>query len=543
VRTPRRPRALAVSLLAATLLAAPLLGASCAGEQPKHLGLPANAALAGGGLGAALSTTTSTPAAAPGAAVVPADGLPAAGVGAGSGTGAGAAASPSARATPVSGSATGRAAGPNAAGSAAPGSGAAAGAGGAGGARSATAAAGGPAPGPGPGNPSAAPAGGNGGATDVGVTGDTIKLGGFFIESGPVGELGITLLKAVKAVFNDVNATGGIYGRKLALIDCDTSFTSGDKPRACYTKLTQQDKVFAFAATGDGPAWVTAAPLACKDQIPALWTDGLSQNEFTCPTIFPTGPAGRSQARVVLDYYIKNKHPKTVGILAQNDDIGNEWLVGAKEVLNKYGVKIVAEEKYNLGETNFTTQVTNMRFANPDFVFFSSEPLGPILFQKTAEGQGWKPPMPSAGVTCNVSVWPKQVGDYSKGMICQNPWQLLSAHLPGQVEYERNYKKYWADWDKRNYYTETMWIAARATVETLRRAGPNLTRAKLLEVLRSGAFNGFDTGFGVKFTQQSSAKGNLFSIAVAVVEVAKPADDDPYALLQEPIPDPYFTAG
>jgi branched-chain amino acid transport system substrate-binding protein len=288
---------------------------------------------------------------------------------------------------------------------------------------------------------------------------------------------------------------------------------------------------------------VTAAPLACKDQIPALWTDGLSQNEFVCPTIFPTGPAGRSQSRVVLDYYIKNKHPKTVGILAQNDDIGNEWLVGAKEVLAKGGVKIVAEEKYNLGETNFTTQVTNMRFANPDFVFFSSEPLGPILFQKTAEGQGWKPPLPSAGVTCNVSVWPKQVGDYAKGMICQNPWQLLSAKLPGQVEFERTYKKYWSDWDKRNYYTETMWIAARATVETLRQAGPNLTRARLLEVLRSGSFNGFDTGFGVKFSQQSSAKGNLFSINVAVVEVAKPADDDPYVLLQGPIPDPFFQAG
>ncbi|HYT39446.1 MAG TPA: ABC transporter substrate-binding protein, partial [Acidimicrobiia bacterium] len=477
------------------------------------------------------TTGTAPPVATGGAAS--ADGVP--------GTGAGAA--PSA-AAPTAGAAAGR---PSGSAAAAPGATVSAAAPGrAAGARSA--ASGGPPP-TGPAAPSAAgpssgaPASGNGGATDIGVTADTIKLGGFFIESGPVGELGITLLKAVKAVFNDVNASGGIYGRKLQLVDCDTSFTSGDKPRACYTKLTQQDKIFAFAATGDGPAWVTAAPLACKDQIPALWTDGLSQNEFVCPTIFPTGPAGRSQARVVLDYYIKAKKPKTVGILAQNDDIGNEWLVGAKEVLAKYGVKVVAEEKYNLGETNFTTQVTNMRFANPDFVFFSSEPLGPILFQKTAEGQGWKPPMPSAGVTCNVSVWPKQVGDYSKGMICQNPWQLLSARLPGQVEFERNYKKYWADWDKRNYYTETMWIAARATVETLRRAGPNLTRAKVLEVLRSGAFNGFDTGFGVKFTQQSSAKGNLFSLAVAVVEVAKPADENPYVMLQDPIPDPYFAAG
>jgi ABC-type branched-subunit amino acid transport system substrate-binding protein len=184
-----------------------------------------------------------------------------------------------------------------------------------------------------------------------------------------------------------------------------------------------------------------------------------------------------------------------------------------------------------------------MRFANPDYVFFSSEPLGPILFQKTAEGQGWKPPMPSAGVTCNVNVWPKQVGDYTKGMICQNPWKLLSAGLPGQVEFERTYKKYWSDWDKRNYYTEIMYVAARATVETLRRAGPDLTRARVLEVLRSGAFNGFDTGFGVTFSQQSSAKGNLFSINVAVVEVARPADENPYVLLQEPMPDPYFQAG
>jgi len=89
-------------------------------------------------------------------------------------------------------------------------------------------------------------------AADDGVTADTIKLGGFFIESGPVGELGITLLKAVKAVFNDVNASGGIYGRKLQLVDCDTSFTSGDKPRACYTKLTQQDKMRQCAKQATG---------------------------------------------------------------------------------------------------------------------------------------------------------------------------------------------------------------------------------------------------------------------------------------------------
>ena len=389
---------------------------------------------------------------------------------------------------------------------------------------------------------SAAPGGGNGGATDIGITADTIKLGGFYIESGPVGSLGITLLKAVKAVYNEVNAQGGIYGRKIQVIDCDTSFTSGDKPRTCYSKLTQQDKIFAFASAGDGPAMVTGSPLICKDQIPAIWMDGLASDEFKCPFIFPTGPPGRSQSHVVADYYVKTKKPKTVGLLIENDDIGQEWADGAKDVLTKAGVKVVTEQRSNLGDTNLNAQVINMQAANPDFIFFASEPLGGILFQLQAKSLGYKPPMPAAGVTCNVEIWPREVGDYTKGMICQHPWLLPQSNLPEHAVFEKTYKKYWNDWDQRNYYTEIHWVAAKAVVETLKLAGPNLTRARVLEVLRSGAFDGFDTGFGVKFKQQASPDGgNIFDTEVAVIEIAEPSGKPYYyKLLQEPMPDPFF---
>jgi ABC-type branched-subunit amino acid transport system substrate-binding protein len=389
-----------------------------------------------------------------------------------------------------------------------------------------------------------APNGGNGGATDVGVTADSIKLGGFYVESGPAGSLGITLLKAVKAVYNEVNAQGGIYGRKIQVVDCDTSFTSGDKPRTCYSKLTQQDKVFAFASAGDGPAMVTASPLICKDQIPAIWMDGLASDEFKCPFIFPTGPPGRSQSHVVADYYVKTKKPQTVGFLIENDDIGNEWAQGARDVFARYGVKVVTEQRYSLGDTNLNAQVINMQAANPDFVFFADEPLGGILFQLQAKSLGYKPPLPAAGVTCNVEIWPREVGDYTKGMICEHPWQLPQSGLPEHANFEQTYKKYWNDWEQRNYYTEIHWVAAKAVVETLKAVGPNLTRARLLDVLRRGALNGFDTGFGVKFKQQSSAGGNIFDTEVAVVEITEPSGKPYYyELRQAPAPDPYFTVG
>jgi branched-chain amino acid transport system substrate-binding protein len=393
--------------------------------------------------------------------------------------------------------------------------------------------------------PATPPAGGNGGATDVGVTADTIKLGGFYIESGPVGSLGITLLKAVKAVYNEVNAQGGIYGRKIQMVDCDTSFTSGDKPRACFEKLARQDKVFAFASAGDGPAMVTASPLICKEEIPAIWMDGLASDEFKCPFIFPTGPPGRSQSHVLADYYARKYKPKTVGFLVQNDDIGNEWLQGAKEVFAKFGVKVVAEERYNLGDTNMNGQIVNMRAANPDFVFFANEPLGGILFQFQAKSLGYKPPMPAAGVTCNVEMWPREVGEYTRGMVCQHPWSLPQDGLPEHGIYEKTYKKYWNDWDQRNHYTEIHWVAAKAVVETLRAAGPNLTRARVLEVLRGGALNGFDTGFGVKFRQAAGPDGgNIFDTEVAVIEITEPSGKPYYyEMRQPPQPDPYFTVG
>ena len=133
---------------------------------------------------------------------------------------------------------------------------------------------------------------------------------------------------------------------------------------------------------------------------------------------------------------------------------------------------------------------------------------------------------------------------YTKGMICEHPWQLPQSGLAEHANFEKTYKKYWNDWDQRNYYTEIHWVAAKAVVETLKAAGPNLTRARLLEVLRRGALDGFDTGFGVKFKQQSSTGGNIFDTEVAVVEITEPSGKPYfYELRQAPAPDPYFTVG
>ncbi|MBV8296191.1 MAG: hypothetical protein JO085_05080, partial [Acidimicrobiia bacterium] len=61
----------------------------------------------------------------------------------------------------------------------------------------------------------AAPAGGNGGATDTGVSGDTIKVGGTFFNGNYLDKYSQVTEQAVKAYFQYTNDQGGICGRKV----------------------------------------------------------------------------------------------------------------------------------------------------------------------------------------------------------------------------------------------------------------------------------------------------------------------------------------
>ena len=92
--------------------------------------------------------------------------------------------------------------------------------------------------------------GGNGGATDVGVTADTIKLGGIFFNGSWLDRYVQVAEQAARAYFRYVNDQGGIYGRKIDYISCDTAATA-DGTQSCARKLGDGDKVFALGPSMD----------------------------------------------------------------------------------------------------------------------------------------------------------------------------------------------------------------------------------------------------------------------------------------------------
>src|ERR1700726_2001264 len=106
-------------------------------------------------------------------------------------------------------------------------------------------------------------------AGEVGVSSDTILFGQAAALEGPSSALGRGMRQGILAAFAEINAKGGVHGRKLELISRDDGYDP-DRSAAQTTKLIEEDKVFALiGAVGTATATVTV-PIAKAGNVPFI---------------------------------------------------------------------------------------------------------------------------------------------------------------------------------------------------------------------------------------------------------------------------------
>lgn len=162
-------------------------------------------------------------------------------------------------------------------------------------------------------------AGRNGGATDVGVTGSTIKLGATVVDSG----IGASFLRdaryAMIAVKNRVNRAGGICGRRLELVLRDDGWDfqrGGDFIR----NLVEQEKVFALAVvpSSEGLLNVSKAGYLKAKRVPVVGSDGMLIHQYTDPYIWPVAASTISTMHIMVQHAAKAFGAKNFGIVYES---------------------------------------------------------------------------------------------------------------------------------------------------------------------------------------------------------------------------------
>ncbi len=205
---------------------------------------------------------------------------------------------------------------------------------------------------------------------------DTIKIGFFAPITGPAAADGASAKNAVELGVKDVNASGGIKGKKVELIVYDDRLKA-EEAVAIANKLIEKDKVVGVVSGSySGPTRVSA-PIFQKAGMPMVagyavhpdvtWDPNTKKpNDF----MFRNGFLGEIEGAAAAQFAVKDLKAQKISMIYMDNDFGRSISAGFAARAEKLGAKILAKEMYKFpGEKDFRPFLTRIKEGNPDVIF------------------------------------------------------------------------------------------------------------------------------------------------------------------------------
>src|SRR5215475_14469248 len=202
-----------------------------------------------------------------------------------------------------------------------------------------------------------------------------IKLGfNGDLSASPSALSGQAATLGLQAAIDDVNAAGGVLGKKISLVVRD-DVSQPPKSIQNMSDLIDNEKVVAvFGPTNSGNA-MAWKHIPNQKKIPVIGNVG-SGTDITKPMgagadnyMFRVSMVDREQVAALMAYVKKNgATSKVVGLLAETTGYGQGGLKDMQEIAEMQGIKPAAVERFGVGDTDMTSQLNKMKAAGVDTV-------------------------------------------------------------------------------------------------------------------------------------------------------------------------------
>ena len=327
--------------------------------------------------------------------------------------------------------------------------------------------------------------------TNQGITDTEIVVGTHQDLSGPIKGWGVSVANGMKMATDEINAAGGVQGRKIRLIIEDSGY---DPKRAVLDtqKLIDKDQVFSMIGAMGSPTVLAAQDIVLDAGVTQLFP--LTAAQFTFK-FDPNKPQERlkfnnlppyvESTRAALKYMIETKHYKKPCIMHQDDEYGKNVLDGFTAQLAAMKVEPGAVTSYKRGASDFSAQVARMKADECDLVVLGTVIRETISAMTEAKKLGWAVDFLGATPT-NVLEVPALGKDAVEELYAAAFFEIpYEDTATGKVkEWMTNYKKTF------NMEPNTQAIIGYDDIETFaffaNLAGKDLTGQKLLASLESG---------------------------------------------------------
>jgi branched-chain amino acid transport system substrate-binding protein len=203
-----------------------------------------------------------------------------------------------------------------------------------------------------------------------------IKIGIVMPITGPGGFMGTPMKEAAVAIFEGINAKGGINGRKVEYIIEDDQ-SKPTQAVVAATKLIRDEKVCVIIAASLADSDAAMIPTVEQEQIPMLVSGPLVAPYKKW--VFHLGPGDERGAAHIMDFVVNQMGAKKIGLMRDTAVYGSEGSKFYNVYAKKYpGVSIVIDEKMEMSDTNVIPQLTKIKAAKPDVMIIHSLISGPV---------------------------------------------------------------------------------------------------------------------------------------------------------------------
>jgi len=327
-----------------------------------------------------------------------------------------------------------------------------------------------------------------------------LKIGFGMSLTGPLAGNGKAALIAMQIWAEDVNAKGGLLGRKVELVYYDDQTNPGTVP-GIYNKLLDVDKVDLIVSGYGTNVIAPAMPVAMQRNMVFMSLFGLNVNsKFKYDRYFQIMPAGPDPAvgwsKGFFDAAMAlNPKPKTIALVGADAEYPVLALEGARTHVKRLGLKVVYDKRYPPNTVDYSPIVRAIQATNPDLVYLASYPPDSAGMVRAVHEVGLKTRVFGGGlVGPQFAALKTQLGSLLNGIVNYEFYVPdLDAKFPFLKEFLNKYQTRAAKEgvDPLGFYLPPYAYAMMQVLEQAVKKVGSLDQAKLADTMHKAEFDTF----------------------------------------------------
>ncbi len=337
-----------------------------------------------------------------------------------------------------------------------------------------------------------------------GITPTEIVVGTTMPMTGPAALWGTGVGGGIDAWLRHINAQGGINGRRFRFIIRDDAYLP---PRAVANvrELVERDGIFALVSQIGTANCFAVRDYAVENRVvwitPACGADMWAGMRERNRHLFVTYPSYTDEGVYLTTYAIENLRARNIAVFYQNDLYGQQGLLGVKRGVHGKAARLVAQVSYEVTDAEVAAQALKLKESGADTLILYATPRHGALIVREIARIGFRPTLVSTFTLLDPVMF----------ALAGDAWNnvYLASYIPliGQdpkVDAVNAILTRINPALARNPFNAIAGVSfVEPFLEGVRRAGPNLTKDRLVEAMESIRNWDGEVIRGVTFTRES----------------------------------------